>query len=772
VLSPSAPVDSHASAKAGNVAQRCATLACRTAFAYTVDLGTRGNWGSGNPLQPTGTAMSEPSIDALPATAPRRRLESWKEIAAYLQRSVRTVQLWEKDEHLPVHRLQGTVLAWTDELDAWVRDRSVPPVATPSPGDRPKAGRSAFVLAATALILLSLAAWMILGRKTEAKTVPFAPRDAVLIAAVENRTEEPVFDGSIEYLLDRELSASTFVNVVSSERIGDALLLMARGPEKLDRTLAREVAVRDGNVRAVIATRIEKIGRGYVIGADWIDVRSGQRMAAFTRKASGHDQVRRAVEDLAADLRKVAGEPHLSSAPPEALEKVTTRSLRAAQLFTEADRLIGFGDSVTAERLLREAISEDPEFASAYMHLAFAIHNQRREPDEFLVFAEKAAARAKNTTLQERLFILGSVAAMRGDTDEALTHYQNLLKINPDHYWANNNVAGMLGRGRRSPESVPYRVKLVALRPNQFITNYFAAEAIQYWTERPEEAEPYYRRAAELMPATTWTQHPAAATRVRLRTAERAWREGHLDVLLTELDAAAAQARRNSGPGADALAASVAEIEMALGRTDRVAMMVRHIEDPALRSMVAGRAAWWSGDRAKARQEFGNVLGRQPRDLSSADLFLMVRAGLGKDVQRRIEAVPPTPDRAALRGAMAIEQGNDAAASELLWHAAQLNFHALGPPLARLHLMALDVIAGMLEENGESHRAIELIERTTPHRVRASMAKAEWMHLQRRLAYIYRSNGLTREAEQVEARVAGLTLTPPSGLDRAVGAER
>ena len=32
------------------------------------------------------------------------RLDSWKEIAAYLNRSVRTVTRWEREESLPVHR--------------------------------------------------------------------------------------------------------------------------------------------------------------------------------------------------------------------------------------------------------------------------------------------------------------------------------------------------------------------------------------------------------------------------------------------------------------------------------------------------------------------------------------------------------------------------------------------------------------------------------------------------------------------------------------------
>ena len=59
------------------------------------------------------------------------RLDSWKEIAAYLDRDVTTVQRWEKREGMPVHRhlhdKMGSVYASRAELDAWVRARNVSP---------------------------------------------------------------------------------------------------------------------------------------------------------------------------------------------------------------------------------------------------------------------------------------------------------------------------------------------------------------------------------------------------------------------------------------------------------------------------------------------------------------------------------------------------------------------------------------------------------------------------------------------------------------------
>jgi hypothetical protein len=57
----------------------------------------------------------------------RERLDSWKEIAVYLDREVRTVQRWEKREGLPVQRQfhvkGGTVWALKHEIDAWLKNR-------------------------------------------------------------------------------------------------------------------------------------------------------------------------------------------------------------------------------------------------------------------------------------------------------------------------------------------------------------------------------------------------------------------------------------------------------------------------------------------------------------------------------------------------------------------------------------------------------------------------------------------------------------------------
>jgi transcriptional regulator with XRE-family HTH domain len=52
-------------------------------------------------------------------------LTSWKEVARYMGKGVRTVQRWERDFSLPVRRPSGAknkrvILVFTADLDAWI----------------------------------------------------------------------------------------------------------------------------------------------------------------------------------------------------------------------------------------------------------------------------------------------------------------------------------------------------------------------------------------------------------------------------------------------------------------------------------------------------------------------------------------------------------------------------------------------------------------------------------------------------------------------------
>src|SRR5687767_9775872 len=84
------------------------------------------HWGSAGTV-PRMTDEPGPASPSPVQEPPGQRLDSWKDIAAYLKRDVSTVQRWEKREGMPVHRhvhdKLGSVYAFRSELDAW-RSRS------------------------------------------------------------------------------------------------------------------------------------------------------------------------------------------------------------------------------------------------------------------------------------------------------------------------------------------------------------------------------------------------------------------------------------------------------------------------------------------------------------------------------------------------------------------------------------------------------------------------------------------------------------------------
>jgi hypothetical protein len=107
--------------------------------------------------------MSEPSsnVPGLPPPSPEEaRLESWKEIAVYLRREVRTVQRWEKQEGLPVHRHthseRASVYAYRSELETWWNNRRPRLEADEATEEKPARYRPLLVALGMATLALAL----------------------------------------------------------------------------------------------------------------------------------------------------------------------------------------------------------------------------------------------------------------------------------------------------------------------------------------------------------------------------------------------------------------------------------------------------------------------------------------------------------------------------------------------------------------------------------------------------------------------------------------
>ena len=113
------------------------------------------------------------------------RLDSCKEIAAYLKRSVRTVTRWEREEGLPVHRhlhsKSGSVYAYKAELDAWWASRGEqidrPSLELETQPARTSRGRriQLVIIAGVALLGLSAIAWLSGARRSSLSASRLVP---------------------------------------------------------------------------------------------------------------------------------------------------------------------------------------------------------------------------------------------------------------------------------------------------------------------------------------------------------------------------------------------------------------------------------------------------------------------------------------------------------------------------------------------------------------------------------------------------------------------
>jgi len=167
-----------------------------------------------------------------PERALNEHLDSWKEIAAYLNRDVTTVQRWEKREGMPVHRhlhdKRGSVYAVRVELDAWRRSRNirereehVGPSESPAVSTLSQARPSwkPLVLPAGIIVALAIGAWLWIERTEYFWRNPLegAKFQAVTDFAGQEKAAAVSRDGNfIAFLSDRDGQMDVWITQTGS----------------------------------------------------------------------------------------------------------------------------------------------------------------------------------------------------------------------------------------------------------------------------------------------------------------------------------------------------------------------------------------------------------------------------------------------------------------------------------------------------------------------------------------------------------------------------
>lgn len=290
-----------------------------------------------------------------------------------------------------------------------------------------------------------------------------AAQDRIILVEFDNRTSDASLGASVTEALRIDLGQSNVMRVVEPNDLQAALQRMGQSADaRLDQALATEVARREG-IKAIITGEITSLGSGYSLAARVINATNGETLVPLRETASDATQLISAVDRLSKALRERVGESLGNIRGGDRLEQVTTSSLEALRLYTEAVRAHAAGRPEDAVTLLRQAVGVDSTFAMAWRKLAVVL------PQAVIgggAEAKDAAKRAYDfrdrlPPVERGLTEAYYHSAVTGDIDKEEAAYRAVLAADPDEPTALNNLGLMLNDQGRAAEAEPLLRHLV-----------------------------------------------------------------------------------------------------------------------------------------------------------------------------------------------------------------------------------------------------------------------------------------------------------------------
>ena len=410
------------------------------------------------------------------------RLDSWKEIAAYLNRDVTTVQRWEKREAMPVHRhvhdKRGSVYALSSELDAWVQTRRVrleesrelldlATVDTQRHQVRSWMPRVRHWLALGGIVALGLLAMPYLVWRGRAEHAVRPTIKSLAVLPLRNLSGDPsqeyLADGMTEALIGR-LSGIHELRVISHTSVS-----RFKNPQLSVPQIANTLGV-----DAIVEGSVMRDGDRIRITAQLIRGASDEHFWSQTYDRELRDALALESEVAQSIAEKVevtiTGEEHqrltaARSVPPEVYESYLKG--RSA-----LDRSKDKADIEKSTGYFEDAIKRDPTFAPAYVGLASAfdelgtvfIGAPPQETREKVISAAQKALQL-DANLTDAHVLLATVQQEQWQWAQAEAEYRRALDLNPNNAVAYSGLASWLLCGGRTDEALAWERRARELDP-------------------------------------------------------------------------------------------------------------------------------------------------------------------------------------------------------------------------------------------------------------------------------------------------------------------
>jgi serine/threonine protein kinase/predicted Zn-dependent protease len=542
-------------------------------------------------------------------------------------------------------------------------------------------------LAAAAVVVIAVAtAWVIDARWQASKKL--TGKDSIVLADFTNSTGEPVFGEALKQGLEVDLEQSTFLNLLSDDKISEQLSFMGRPEgEPLTPPVALEVCRRAGS-KAALFSSIAPLGNHYVITLKAVNCVNSDLLDEEQGEAGRREDVLAELHALGKKLRGKLGESLASIQSNDTpLETATTSSLEALQAWSEANRTFRVEGAAAAVPLLKHALDLDPSFAFAYADLSTMYTDLHQ--DSLAMEAARKAYQLRGKVSQFEKFAIDSAwYQAKGDLEAEAQVLEEWKRTYPSWLAPYVNLGALdsnLGRPEKALQD-----SLQGLALNRATAMLYSNLADFYMSQNdPGHASDVLQRAKGIN-----LDGPMFMEKYEL-----AFLRGDA----SEMARVVKESTGKSGEE-DMLLSSQADTEAFYGRLAQARALSRKAVESALRNGDKVSAAGWLADSALREAEFGdrreaarqasdalNLAGT--RELQIAAATAWARSGDARSAERTAGVLEHDfPDDTLLnrywlpviRAAMALSQKQPGRALQELQLAAPYELGGATPPFSSM----------------------------------------------------------------------------------------
>ena len=411
------------------------------------------------PAQGSLMGTSKPQPQFRPTEASDARLDSWKEIAAYLKRDERTVRRWEA-EGLPVrrkvHKKQASVYAYKGEIDTWWDAGQHLELAEPVDSRK---GLALKVLAGlvTASLILIVALNVSRIRDWLRGNVATAPAiKSIAVLPLKNLsgdpTQEYLADGMTEELIGR-LAGIRNLRVISRTSVMHFKDTQLSVPE-IAKTLRADAVVEGSVIREGSRIRVHaQLIRGPTDEHFWSETYDRDLRDVLALQSDVAQAIAQRVE-----VTVSGSERHRLVAVRPISPEVYENYLKGRFALAKSNSRTNIEESIA---YFNEAIRKDPTFAPSYVGLANAYSDlatvfvggvAKQERPRAILAARQAAQ--LDPELVEAHVLLADMAQQQWRWAEAESEYQRVLDLSPNNAAAYSALAYWLVSQGRTEEAV------------------------------------------------------------------------------------------------------------------------------------------------------------------------------------------------------------------------------------------------------------------------------------------------------------------------------